>query len=130
MTGPRGIGDFGEQVVGLRRGETGEGTSTFLLDIEARHMNPHGVVHGGVTYTMVDNGMGAAVVSTLDVTELCATIEIKIVYLAPIFGGTLECVSTVINRGKRVVTLESEVRNDGKLVAKALGTYAMFPRKT
>jgi acyl-CoA thioesterase len=51
------------------------------------------------------------------------------VYLAPVFSGELVCMSRVINRGKRVATLEADVTNDGKLVAKALGTYALFPRK-
>jgi acyl-CoA thioesterase len=120
---------FGEEVLGLERGPQGEGTCEFRLQVQPRHMNPHGVVHGGVTYSMVDNAMGAALYSTMSESELCATIEIKIVYLAPVFAGELVCVASVINRGKRVATLEADVSNDGKLVAKALGTYALFPRK-
>ncbi len=97
------------------------------LEVEPKHLNPHGVLHGGVMYSMADHGMGAAVYTVLGEGESCATIEVKIVYLSAVRGGVVECESRVINRGKRVVTLESEIRTADRLVAKALGTFAVFP---
>jgi len=44
-------------------------------------------------------------------------------------SGTLVCDTTVINKGRRVAALESEVRNGERLVAKALGTFAIFPQR-
>lgn len=101
--------------------------SVCRLEVAPKHLNPHGVLHGGVLYSMADQGMGAAVYTVLDEGESCATIEVKIVYLAPVRDGVVTCDSRVINRGKRVITLESEVRTPDRLVAKALGTFAVFP---
>jgi len=77
-------------------------------------------------YALADQGMGAAVYTLLDEAESCATIEVKIVYIAPVQSGVVECESKVINKGRRVAVLESEVRSGDRLVAKALGTFAIL----
>ena len=41
-------------------------------------------------------------------------------------SGTLICNTKVINIGKKIATLESEILNDEQLVAKAIGTYSIF----
>ena len=35
------------------------------LNLEEKHLNPNGVVHGGVLYTLADTGMGGALMSAL-----------------------------------------------------------------
>lgn len=75
---------------------------------------------------MADTGMGGALYTTLKKGETCATIEIKISYFKPVSAGSLTCKTQVINRGKRVATLESEIFNNERLVAKAMGTYSIF----
>lgn len=107
--------------------ERGDGVSRCRLAVRPEVLNPHGVLHGGALYTLADNGMGAAVYSRLGEEESCATIEVKIVYLAPVFEGVVDCETRVIQKGKRVAALESEIRSGGRLVAKALGTFAIFP---
>lgn len=121
-------GDFGA-LIGLDMVEFDPpgARSVCRIAVAAKHLNPHGVLHGGVMYSMADQGMGAAVYCVLAEGESCATIEIKIVYLAAVRDGVVECESRVINRGRRVIALESEIRNAGRLVAKALGTFAVFP---
>ena len=119
---------FGK-LLGLETTERGDGLSRCRIVVRPELINPHGTVHGGVVYSMADNGMGAALYSHLEVSESCATIEIKMVYIAAVTSGVLECESRVINKGRRVAVLESEVRNGDRLVAKALGTFAIFPLK-
>jgi acyl-CoA thioesterase len=76
---------------------------------------------------MVDYSMGGAVMSMLPPGEICATIEIKISYLAGVRGGVLTCETEMIKRGRRVAFLESRVTDDaGKLVATATGSFAVF----
>ena len=119
---------FGK-LLGLEMTERGHGMSRCRIVVRPALLNPHGTVHGGVMYSMADNGMGAAVYSHLEDSESCATIEIKMVYIAAVTSGVLECETRVINKGRRVAVLESEVRNGDRLVAKALGTFAIFPAK-
>ncbi len=116
------------QHVGFKLVERAKGKSHFRLAIQDFHFNPQKVVHGGVLYSLADTGMGAALYPMLAVEkgELCATIEIKMTYLKAARKGVLDCHTMVIHKGKRVAMLESEVWNEGKLIAKATGSYAVF----
>jgi acyl-CoA thioesterase len=124
----KGFHPFGE-LIGLEFTKSEAGSSRGVLEVGERHLNPHNVVHGGVIYSMADTGMGGAVYSCLNQGEQCATVEIKIVYMAPVTSGCLICDTRVVHRGKRIALLESEVRNGEQLVAKATGTYSLFKAK-
>ncbi len=105
-----------------------EGHATYRLDVVPDLLNPHGVLHGGAVYVMVDYSMGGATMSVLPPGDICATIEIKISYLAGVRGGRLTCETDIIKQGRRVVFLESKVADDhGKLVATATGSFAVIP---
>jgi uncharacterized protein (TIGR00369 family) len=82
------------------------------------------VVHGGVVYSLVDYAMGGALTSRLEPGERCATIEIKINYLAPVPDGRLAAEGRVIERTRRIGVLEARVeRGGGDLIALATGTF-------
>lgn len=107
-----------------------DGHSLAKLSVDAeRHYNPQGVVHGAVLFALADTGMGAALYPTLDAGQLCATIEIKINYFAAVRGGELRCETRLLNRGKRVANLQSEILCDGRTVAQANGNFAIFALK-
>jgi len=112
--------------VGFRLESAAPGHSAGRLQIEPRHLNPNGVLHGAVLYAMADTGMGAAVFPTLVAGELCATIEIKMTYFKAIVRGEVVCRTVLVNRGKRVAYLESSAYAGEVLLAKASGTYAIF----
>ncbi len=124
----KGFHPFGE-LIGLEFTELGDGASNCRIEICEKLLNPHGAAHGGVVYSMIDTGMGGALYSKLDPSELCATVEIKVHYFKAVFSGDLECITRLIHKGKRIATLESEVFHQGNLVAKALGTYSIFTSK-
>jgi len=129
MTTPTRPDPFGT-LLGIDMYERGDGYSRGRVVVRPQLMNPHGTLHGGVMYSLADQSMGAAVYTKLEAGESCATIEIKMVYIAAVREGTLDCETRVINKGRRVAVLESEVRNGDTLVAKALGTFAIFPIPT
>ena len=104
------------------------GYSRGTLSVTDELKNPHDVLHGAAAYAMADTGMGATLYPTLDDGKQCATIEIKISYLKPVSSGTLVCETEVVRRGRTVAFLESEVRADGRTVAKATGSYSIFER--
>jgi len=113
----------------ISNGGTDGGRATYYLDVASELLNPHGVLHGGAVYVMVDYSMGGATMSVLPPGEICATIEIKISYLAGVRGGKLTCNTEIIKRGKSVVFLESKVREaEGGLVAAATGSFAIIRR--
>ena len=121
----KGFHPFGE-LIGLNFVRCEDGFTRCVLEVDEKLFNPHNVLHGGVVYTMADTGMGATVYGCLNEDELCATVEIKIAYFAPVTSGFLTCDTKLVHRGKRFAFLESEVRDDEGLVAKATGTYSIF----
>lgn len=113
-------------LIGLQFSKSEGGISICSLEVKPNLLNPHNVLHGGVTYSMADTGMGAALYSMLEEGQSCATVEVKINYFRPVFSGTLTCETKMTNKGKKLAYLESEIMRKDKLIAKAVGTYSIF----
>jgi uncharacterized protein (TIGR00369 family) len=98
------------------------------LQIEAKHLSPAGVTHGGVISAFVDFSMGAALFTQLKQGERCSTIEFKINYLSPVkLGEKIFCDAKIKFKGKSHAVLECHVfREAGKDVAFGMGTYNIY----
>ena len=88
----------------------------------ARHLNPHGTVHGGVIATMTDVAMGSTVAE--GTAGAPVTVSLTVTYLEPGQPGRLEAVAPVRKRGKRLTVVEAEVHQNVDVVADALATFA------
>ncbi len=133
LTGPGpdpGVGPFAD-LLGVRRTLMAGGQARFEVTVGPQHLNPHGIVHGGVVYSLVDYAMGGALTSRLTQGERCATLEIKINYLAPVTAGLLAAEAGVVERTARVGVLDARVRTGaGGLVALATGTFYIQSAKS
>ena len=101
-----------------------------MISIEMRDdlRQPSGVLHGGVTATLIDTAMAFAVRTRLAIDEATATIDLTIHYLRPHLDGTFTCTARVVRAGKRIFTVSADVQNDdGKLIATGLSTYTRVP---
>ena len=116
-------------LIGLNFTKFRTGYTQCTLNLTQDLLNPHKTVHGAVLYAMADTGMGGALYSLLEEEELCATIEVKITYFKAVKTGILVCDTNVINKGKKVAALESEIKQDDQLIAKASGTFSIFKIK-
>ena len=119
------VNPFGD-LIGLNFVSCEGGYSRCVLEVNERLLNPHRVLHGGVIYSMADTGMGGALYSCMEENELCATIEIQVIYLKAVTSGTLTCSTRILHRSRRIASLESEITNGDSLVAKASGTFSIF----
>jgi len=118
-----GLGAFADGL-GMRCVFMRDGRGRFELRVGPEHLNPNGVAHGGVIYSLIDTAMGGALVSTLEPGQQCATLEIKVNYLAGVTGGDLRAETTVVGRTRRTGVLEGRVYGEGdRLVAVATGTF-------
>jgi uncharacterized protein (TIGR00369 family) len=117
-------------LLGLELGDSSEapGSSDAVVRLVAdeRHLNPGGVVHGGVLATMLDAAMGRAVRAVTD--EATATSQLTVTYLDPASPGTLVATARVRKRGSALTVVEAEVEQDGEAVAHALATFALLKR--
>jgi acyl-CoA thioesterase len=123
-----GSGPF-QELVGLKYPRIEKGYSQCVLAVSERLLNLNRSVHGGAIYTLADAGMGAALYSTFDKAQLGTTIEVQIAYFKPVTSGTLTCDTRVVHKTRTFASLESEITNDGRLVAKATGTYHISKAK-
>lgn len=97
-----------------------------VIKIEMRDdlRQPSGVLHGGVTATLIDTAMAFAVRTHLTPDELTATIDLTVHYMRPHTAGTITCTAKVVRAGKRIFTVSADVAGeDGKLIATGLSTY-------
>ncbi len=99
---------------------------TAVISIEMRDdlRQPSGVLHGGVTATLIDTAMAFAVRTRLPVDAATATIDLTIHYLRPHISGTFTCTAKVVRAGKRIFTVSADVvGSEGKLIATGISTY-------
>ena len=99
------------------------GESTMWMDVEERHANPMGTVHGGILCDLADAAMGSAYFSTLDEGESFTTLELKINFLRPFWTGRLVAHGRVVSGGRTVGMTECEIVDEReRLIAKATAT--------
>lgn len=110
---------IGMKLVDLRPDEA-------VISIEMRDdlRQPSGILHGGVTATLIDTAMAFAVRTRLPVDEATATIDLTVHYLRPHITGIFTCTAKVVRAGKRIFTVSADVHSEeGKLIATAISTY-------
>ncbi|HET6404361.1 MAG TPA: PaaI family thioesterase [Candidatus Thermoplasmatota archaeon] len=117
------------RLLGMRLASAGPGIATFTMQVDERHHNPMGSVHGGILGDLADAAMGYAVISTLAPDETFTTLEFKVNFLRPAFAGALRCQARVESRGKTIAYAVADVLNEeDKVVAKAVSTNLIVRR--
>jgi uncharacterized protein (TIGR00369 family) len=99
------------------------GRAVFAMEVDERHHNPLGTLHGGVYCDLADAAMGLAYAATLAEGETFTTVELKINFLRPVRRGSLTADAHVVKAGATLGYVECEVKDQGgRLVAKAAST--------
>lgn len=117
--------------LGIDLASAGNGECETMLTIGSRHLQQDGFVHAGVQSTMADHTAGAAAGTLIGSGDIVLTAEFKINLLRPARGEHLLCRARVINPGRKLMVVESEVYcladSTETLVSKLLGTMAVVP---
>src|SRR5436190_214956 len=99
------------------------GRAVFEMEVDERHHNPMGTLHGGVYGDLADAAMGYAYAATLVEGESFTTVELKINFLRAVRQGTITAEGKVVKAGSMMGYVECEVTDEaGRLVAKAAST--------
>jgi uncharacterized protein (TIGR00369 family) len=100
------------------------------LTIRDELINPAGLLSGPVAYAMLDYCMGSTLWRSRETGERIATIGISINYVQTAREGDVLCTSTLDRRNDRIAVLSGRVEHeDGRLLATAIGSFAIFPRE-
>jgi uncharacterized protein (TIGR00369 family) len=115
-------------LVGMRVVRADVDGSEFTLTIADQHLQAYGTAHGGVLAGLVDAAMGLAILGRAPEGEGCATVEMKLNFLAPARLGLLTGVGRVLSDGRRLVVAWGEARDEAdRVVACGLGTFQRIP---
>jgi uncharacterized protein (TIGR00369 family) len=115
------------ELIGFDVVEIGGGESELTLEVEERHSNPMGTIHGGILCDLADAAMGTAFFSTLEPGESFTTLELKINFLRPFWTGKLVARGRVVHRGRTVGMAECDVFDEqGRLIARSSSTCSVL----
>ena len=114
------------QLTGAELVSVGDGVALFRCSPDESTFNPLGLVHGGVVCTLLDSAAGCAVHSQLSAGVGFSTIEIKVSFLSPANGTTLEIEGRSLRVGRQIAFAEAHARTaGGKLVGHATTSLAL-----
>jgi acyl-CoA thioesterase len=112
------------RLIGMKLVDLQPSAATVQIEMRDELRQPHGILHGGVTATLVDTAMAYAVITCLSETEKASTVDLTVHYLRPHSEGAFACTAKVVRAGRKVLTVSAEVFNEqGKLFATAISTY-------
>lgn len=112
------------KLIGMRLEALEMDKSVISIEMRDDLRQPSGVLHGGVTATLIDTAMAFAVRTRLEPQAATATIDLTVHYLRPHLAGKAVCTARTVRAGKRVFTVSADVHNEeGMLIATGLSTY-------
>lgn len=111
--------------------EADRGKVQMSMKVDDRHLQVHGVVHGGVLAALADTAGGLATYMACPRGTRVATIEMKINYLEAVEGGTVTADAEVVRLGRHISVVDCDLRDETRrLVGKALMTFFVGPFQT
>ena len=100
------------------------------LNVDRCHLQPYGIVHGGVVATLIDTATFWAVFMRISEPDGLVNIDLKLNYLKSVEKGRLIAEGRSIRSGKKISYAEAGVRNkDGDLIAHGTSTLMTLPGK-
>ena len=118
------------RTLGIEPVEAEPGRVTFRLDLGEWHLNPFGIVHGGVLAAILDTAMGCAVHSLLPPATAYVTGELNVRFLRPavLGGGPLGCTGEVVHEGRTTMVTSARVVDEGGRVIAIGGATCLVRR--
>ena len=86
-----------------------------------------GRIHGGALFALADHASGWAAHTTLEKGEGCATLEMKINYIAAVYEEDCLATARVVHKGRTSIVVEAEIKTAaGRLIGKTLATFIVL----
>lgn len=112
-------GTLGFQIIGV-----GPGTAAVRAAVDAAvHGNQQGTVHGGFLVELADAAIGTAHSTLMRLGESFASIDIRAVFLRPVWTDTLTATARPAHAGRTITHYACDIaRADGRTVATVTST--------
>ena len=105
--------------------DLGWGESRLEIMVQEKHLQPFGIVHGGVFSSLLDAAAFWAVYTQVPDDLGMTTVELKLNYLAPLTTGRMIATGRSIRVGKTLCLGEASIANEEGLLL-AHGTSTMM----
>jgi acyl-CoA thioesterase len=114
--------------LGIQLCEFKYGESFLELELKENHLQMHGVIHGGVSATLIDAAGTLAAVTQIEGLYSATTIEMKINYLSSIKKGKILAHGHCIKLGRTIGVSEASIKDEeNKIIAHGLVTVMIRP---
>ena len=117
--------------LGFRVLEWREGFARVTVDLDERHKNRQGGLHGGVTAALVDAATGFCGIYEPDPAKRRGnvTVSLNVNFTGRPKGTSLTCTAEMLRAGRRMYFASARVHDDaGNLIATAEAVYAYVDR--
>jgi uncharacterized protein (TIGR00369 family) len=106
--------------------EASPGHVAVAMEVEVRHLNLQGLVHGGMLAILADTACGLSIRSAMEPGRLHVTSDMDIHFLSPAKPGRLVGRGTAIKVGRSLAFAEASIEDgDGRLLAKAQSRFSV-----
>ena len=117
--------------LGMNLVEANEGATVVEMECRDEFINYGGVVHGGIITALADSAMGSSLATLMPDGTRHVSFDLKMTMISAANAGEkLTARGRVIHAGRRTGVCEARVEGpDGRLVATATGSFAVYPPK-
>jgi uncharacterized protein (TIGR00369 family) len=107
------------------------GRSVLKINLQEKHLQPYGMVHGGVYSSMIDAACFWAGYTEIEEHLGLTTVEMKLNYLAPASSGVFMAQGRVVKTGKSLCLSKATIADqEGRLLAHGTATMMVLQSLT
>ena len=100
------------------------------LRLAKPHTNGRGLIHGGLIAALADNAMGHSCGHIMGGVSSLVTISLAVDFVGTAeIGQWLTVESDVVKTGKTICFVQSLIKADGVVIARANATFRVVPKK-
>ena len=117
------------ELLEIRPVEAGDGKSVFEMVVDEKHLRTLGILHGGVTATLLDTAMGFAAVTVAPDDHYVVTVQLNINFIRPGWKSErLLAAGEIRHSGQRTAVAQGDIHTaEGTLMASGTATFLFLP---
>ena len=116
------------QLLSMELRDMREGYAKVVVDLERKHLNAFGGIHGGAYASLADTAAYWALYCNLPEDAGFITLDLTVDNLRAVSSGTVTAEGRVIKQGRSVCLCEAEARDEnGKLLVHCLSKQFLSP---
>ncbi|MGD7043563.1 PaaI family thioesterase [Jeotgalibacillus proteolyticus] len=107
-----------------------EKSCSIKMPVSSTLHNSLGIVHGGMSATLIDTAMGALANQLAPEGMGAVTSQLNVHFVQPISGEEMTATASILHQGRKTMVLEASIMNpDGKIAAHGTGSFYLIEMK-